>query len=438
MKHITLTYEETCQVTHEEIDATAKTLAPYLDELKAASKNPEYDGKETSLHLPSDQAIADETCALAKEMVRDHLKYVFVCGIGGSNLGPLAVYEAMTGRYDLGTHIVPKIVCLDTVSTLLHLNIQEIIDEHVEVPEDFVICLVSKSGSTTETIANFDALYHYLEEKCGMIQHRVVVVTGLNSPLWIEATNNGYKTVEHPNVGGRYSMLSTVGQVPLRLAGFDVDAMIEGAFVMRDACLSHDIKKNPALTTAAITYLHMKKGFPIHNSFFFNPELESLGKWYRQLMGESLGKEQDLEGTTVNAGMTPIVSIGSNDLHSMVQLYFAGPNNTFTNFIYAREDDDIVVENASKLAGLVPHIQGKKFGDIMDAIYLGVCATYQAKKRPYVELLLPDISENTLGQYMQMKMIEMMLLARLMNVNPFDQPNVEDYKVETRRILAQE
>ena len=211
-------------------------------------------------------------------MVKAHLKYVFVCGIGGSNLGPLALYEAMTGRYDLGTHIVPKIICLDTVSSLLHLNIQEIIEEHIEDAEEFVICLVSKSGSTTETVANFDALHGFLQEKFGAINHRVVVVTGQNSPLWIEAYKNGYITVVHPNVGGRYSMLSTVGQVPLRLAGFDVDAMIEGAHVMRDMCLTDNVEKNPALASAVVTYLHYKKGFPIHNSFFFNPELESLGK----------------------------------------------------------------------------------------------------------------------------------------------------------------
>lgn len=437
MKHITLTYQDTCQLTPEEIEATAQTLETYIQELKDASKATEYDGKETSLHLPDDVHIADHTCELAKSMVKSHLKYVFICGIGGSNLGPLALYEAMTGRYDLGTHIVPKIICLDTVSSLLHLNIQEIIEEHIEAIDEFVICMVSKSGSTTETVANFDALHGFLHEKFGAINHRVVVVTAQNSPLWIEADKNGYKTIDHPNVGGRYSMLSTVGQVPLRLAGFDVDAMIEGAHVMRDMCLSDKVEKNPALASAVITYLHYKKGMPIHNSFFFNPELESLGKWYRQLMGESLGKEQDLDGHLVNNGIMPIVSIGSNDLHSTVQLYFAGPNNTFTHFVYAREDDDIVVENTSKLSGLVPNIEGKKFGDIMDAIYSGVVTTYSAKKRPYVEVQLPEISENTVGQYMQMKMIEMMLLAKLMNVNPFDQPNVEDYKIETRRILAE-
>ncbi len=437
MKHITLTYKETCQLSQKDIEATAQTLKPYIQELKDASKVSQYDGKETSLHLPEDTHIAEVTCELAKAMVKSHLKYVFICGIGGSNLGPLALYEAMTGRYDLGTHIVPKIICLDTVSSLLHLNIQEIIEEHIEAIDEFVICLVSKSGSTTETVANFDALHGFLHEKFGAINHRVVVVTAQNSPLWIEADKNGYKIIDHPNVGGRYSMFSTVGQVPLRLAGFDVDSMVEGANVMRDMCLTDSVEKNPSLASAVITYLHYKKGLPIHNSFFFNPELESLGKWYRQLMGESLGKEQNLDGETVNAGIMPIVSIGSNDLHSTVQLYFAGPNNTFTHFVYAREDDDIVVENTSKLSGLVPNIEGKKFGDIMDAIYSGVTTTYSAKKLPYIEVQLPEISENTIGQYMQMKMIEMMLLAKLMNVNPFDQPNVEDYKIVTRRILAE-
>jgi glucose-6-phosphate isomerase len=240
-------------------------------------------------------------------------------------------------------------------------------------------------------------------------------------------------------VGGRYSVFSAVGLFPLMLAGIDTEKLLKGARVMHDRCIKKDVSENPALASAALVYLHSQKGVSISNTFFFNPYLESVGKWYRQLMGESIGKKYSIEGKEVNAGITPIVSVGSTDLHSMVQLYLGGPKNKFTTFVYAPGNSkEIVVPKDLVFPSLAEGLPGKELSEIMSAIFNGVKEAYKKNNLPFVEVVLEDTSEYTLGQFLQFKMFEIMYLARLFEVNAFDQPNVEDYKKETRRILNED
>ena len=237
-------------------------------------------------------------------------------------------------------------------------------------------------------------------------------------------------------IGGRFSVFSAVGLFPLAVAGFDIDQLLAGIQDMRDQCLEDDVDANPALASAVLQYLQHRRGLRIHNTFFFNPELELVGKWYRQLMGESLGKETNLAGATVQEGITPIISIGSTDLHSMAQLYLAGPRDKFTTFIYcAAGDKEIQVPTDRVFTGITEAVTGKSLIQVMNAIYGGIKKTYEKKKLPFCEITLPEISLTTLGAMLQFKMMEMIYLASLLNVNCFDQPNVEDYKTETKNLL---
>ena len=155
--------------------------------------------------------------------------------------------------------------------------------------------------------------------------------------------------------------------------------------------------------------------------------------WYRQLMGESLGKQFDRGGREVFSGITPLVSIGSTDLHSMAQLYLGGPFDKYTSFVEVEK-----INSRFKLTedlGLVEGICGKELQEIMKAILEGVKIAYRKAERPYSETVLPDKSEASIGQFLQYKMLEVMYLGSLFNVNPFDQPSVESYKAETRKIL---
>jgi glucose-6-phosphate isomerase len=237
-------------------------------------------------------------------------------------------------------------------------------------------------------------------------------------------------------VGGRYSVFSPAGLFPLGLLGINIERLLDGARSMRDTCININVEENPAAISAALQYLHYMSGKNISDLFLFANALESLGKWCRQLMAESLGKEFNKKGETVNIGITPVISIGSTDLHSMAQLYLGGPNDKFTMFLSVENSNSQVkLPNLREYSKLVNGIQGKSLESIMSAIMEGTKAAFRKGKRPFMEVKLPCKSEYYIGQFLQFKMIETIYLGFLLGVNPFDQPNVESYKEETRKIL---
>ena len=263
----------------------------------------------------------------------------------------------------------------------------------------------------------------------------VVLTTDEDSELWKLGEKEGYELLEIPEkVGGRYSVFSSAGLFPLAVIGIDIDQLLDGARKMRELCLSKDIFTNPAALSALIIYNNYKKQKTIHNTFLFSNDLESIGKWYRQLTAESLGKEKDLQGKSVTNGITPIISIGTTDLHSMVQLYLGGPNDKITTFVIVNEFKNHIEIKDNEIC-ILPNLKNKDMGSIMNAIIQGVEKTYLNRQLPYVEIILPKKIEYCIGQLLQMKMMEMMFLGHLMNINPFDQPNVEEYKIETKKYL---
>jgi glucose-6-phosphate isomerase len=265
-----------------------------------------------------------------------------------------------------------------------------------------------------------------------------VVTTDKDSKFWNFAQQKEFNVLEIPKkVGGRFSVFSSVGLFPLGMLGINIEQLINGAQLMKEKCLSHDLNHNPAALSASLIYQHKVNGKHIHDLFLFSTDLESIGKWYRQLMGESIGKEFNNKQNQVFEGITPTVSIGSIDLHSMAQLYLGGPYDKFTTFVRVKSrKEKITIPNNVDYSRLVTGIQGKSLHNIMDAILLGVQRAFQKGKRPFVEIVLPNKSEFYVGQLLQMKMMEMMYLGYLLDVNPFDQPNVESYKIETKKILG--
>lgn len=397
--------------------------------LEKVLKSKKYVDDECSIVLPNDTAIAKEVHTLVKKMVSKDLKFIVVIGIGGSYLGTKAIYDALRGELDSYSSQSPKIIFIDTLSAPKLLALKHIFEHKVTNKKEFLVNLVSKSGTTLESIANFEALISALEGIHGDVSERVVVTTDKNSKLWKSASQKKYATLSIPaRVGGRFSVFSPVGLFPLAALGIDIDALCSGA--------TDIMKKNYAPQSALRIKYEFDHGCTINNLFLFNPELESLGKWYRQLLAESIGKECDREGKKVNAGILPIVSIGSNDLHSMGQLYFGGPKNIYTTFVYAKQlPTQIRVPTTQKFPELIEHISEKSFKKIMGALYEGVKAAYTSHQLAFSEIVLPAINEYTLGSFMQWKMLEIMYLGALFNVNAFDQPAVEAYKKETRTRL---
>ncbi len=432
-------YQSSCLLEKKFINATFSQLSDYLAHLNKVAESGSYNFPESSINLPADENLLQTVIETAKRFGGKKIKYIIDIGIGGSNLGTKAIYDALVGFYDnLEVGRYPKIFFADTTNPVFLSKLVCLIESQVQSPEEIVVNAISKSGGTTETTANMEIILQAVRNKFGNDGlKRVVVTSGEGSKFWQGAKSNGVETLALPDtVGGRYSVFSTVGLFPLAVAGFDITALLEGALSVRAQCLLKEVEKNPAIMSAIFLYVHAKEGRVINDNFVFNQELESVGKWYRQLMGESIGKEHDLDGKVVHAGITPTVSVGSTDLHSVGQLYLGGPRDKTTTFISAAKNSaDVQIPSSPLMPGLVDSIYGKNASDIMRAILTGVKEAYKKQRLPFVEVQLEEISEYSLGEFLQYKMIEMMYLGKLLNVNTFDQPHVELYKIETKKVL---
>lgn len=414
-------------------DEAMASVEGYTSELRAARTSPVYDAAESSLHLPDDTDSVGRAQALAAEKSGGRLKYHIVVGIGGSNLGTRAIYDALRGQQDMLPQHFPRLIFAETTDPEWFAQAQLLVNT-LQSKDEVLVSVISKSGGTTETIANFEIIANMLASKLGPISDRFVAITDEGSQLWELAHAQGIATLPIPApVGGRYSVLSAVGLFPLATIGINVHKLCAGARQLLDHCLGG--QQNYAAQSAAVLALQYKQGRIMHDTFLFHPELESLGKWYRQLMGESIGKEHDISGAVVHTGITPTVSLGSTDLHSVGQLYLGGPKDKITTFVSAKPAGGIGMPQQRVFPELLPMLTAKTAEDIMDAILKGVQVAYQKADLPYMDVVLDALDEQSLGAFLQFKMLEMMYLGTMLNVNSFDQPNVEAYKIETKRLL---
>jgi len=423
-------YLETSHITERDAAKACHELSGYMEELRVAAADVLYGSNEACLHLGNDESLHTEVNRLAKEKSSRTLREVFVVGIGGSNLGAWAVYDALKPSgiplsfYDTAHVRVLKEACL---------RMRAIYREKGKV----LINIISKSGTTSETMMNGRVLIDCLKSLSKQWRESVVVTTEPLSKLDNWARLNNISSLPNPaNVGGRWSVFSAVGLFPLALAGVDIKKLRKGAVRGLRRCLSDDAEHNAAMQSAAAIHHAMKKGAAMHNLFVFDADLERLGKWYRQLVGESLGKERDLAGRIVHAGITPLVTIGSTDLHSVFQLLLGGPEDKFTTFVKVRQKQDISIPRIDeRFDAIVPELSRKSVAEVMGAIYAGTVGSFKDRQLPFAEIELEHLDEEAIGEFLQFKMIETMLLARLMRVNAFDQPNVEEYKAITRELL---
>jgi len=423
-------------IPSEQIKPLEARLISEIKKINQATKNG-YEDVRASINLSVDAETVQQVLTVVNRKKMLNPNYIVVIGIGGSNLGTVAVFEAVLGKKHNQKHQWKNMLFADTVDADLLNDIKEIVEPVLKNNGNILLNVVSKSGSTTETIANFEVLMSLLERYVENPEDFVVVTTDHDSKLWHLAKKEGYDVLEIPkNVGGRFSVFSAVGLFPLAMIGINIIALLEGAKMMRSHCLTEGIEHNPAAQAAAISFLQYSDNKNIHDLFLFSDDLESVGKWYRQLFAESLGKEFDINGEQVFTGFTPTFSIGSTDLHSMAQLYLGGPYDKLTTFVQVKNNKQkINLPNLKECDELVHGIQGKNLQEIMNAIYEGVKTAFVKGNRPFMEVMLPDKSEESIGQFLQFQMMQVMLLGSLLQVNPFDQPNVEAYKKETRRLL---
>ncbi|MCA9387234.1 hypothetical protein KC669_04340 [Candidatus Dojkabacteria bacterium] len=397
-------------------------LDSYTTELKQTIESRDYSNAAASLLLPTEKKFLEQAREAFKKHFSSNLKYIFLIGIGGSNLGTQAIYYTMRGKLDFVSKTLPKIIFLDALNAKSIELIHNLVVSENITDSEYLIISISKSGSTIETAVNTNLMLQLLGDGS---ENNLIYITDSSSKLWKVCKEKRIDVYEIPEkVGGRYSVFSNVGLLPLYFVFEEkLTDLLKGA---SDAISdSFNKEQSPAMHSA----LELFNNKPIVNEFFFDVNLEYLGKWYRQLVGESLGKKSDYKS------ITPIVSIGSTDLHSMLQLYLGGNNDKFTHFITTNEPDNFRVVDNELTSALVSDIEDKNIADINTAIIEAVKKSYIDDNREFNEIILDEISLYNLGYYLQTKMIEVMFLAKLMNINAFDQPNVEDYKILTKEKL---
>lgn len=397
------------------------SIGEYMLHLKKAAAQKEYVALESSLILPSDSAYHAAIQAMIDAKKSPKLKHVVVVGIGGSNLGTRAVYEALNLYRDQYTHHDGvRMHFLDTVDPEMTKTFVDFFKKNIDSGDEILINIISKSGGTTETLVNAEIVISELRKVALNWKERCVVTTDEGSALWKEAEKNNIDILPIPKqVGGRYSVFSAVGLFPLGLCGIDTKELLSGAQYALQ-------KMDDSLYSARFLNHHAREGKNIADMFIFHTELESLGKWYRQLMGESVGKD--------GKGISPTVTLGSIDHHSIVQLYLGGPRDKSTSFVYTAASEKISVPK-NPIFNLSNEFAGRTEDGIMTAIRRGTVEAYKKQGLPFLEVELTHICERELGWFMQWKMIEMMILGKLLGVNAFDQPHVELYKTETRKML---
>lgn len=371
------------------VKITIEKLKSYENELK----NPNRALPEYCVKLPFDEDNIKKVIEM-RQKFNGNMKYVICIGIGGNSNGTKAIYDALLGYYDiLEPWRLSKIIFLETVDEVYLNKTVKLLQTQRVKKEEVVFILASKSGTTTETLTN----YNLLKNLINWIDERLVIITSPQTPLWQKAKTQNILLLEIPsNISGRFSVFTGVGLLPLALVNIDILKVLEGAMEV-----SHD---NLASISAATIFLNVKKGFTVDNLFVFHPRLESLAKYYREFIGESLGKAGNV--------IKPFVTIGTQDMHSVYQMFMGGYKNEFFTLVKASGDKTL------------------------DAIYTAVKESFKDKHIPFMELALEDFSAKTLGAFIQYKMFETLYLAKLFNVNAFDQPDIEEYKLRTSCELA--
>lgn len=438
MNGITLSYQYS-GVSPEQISQKYAQLVPTIEHMHRERARG-YETSYASLSAPFDTGALDriKECIARKKTYEPTM--LVVIGIGGSNLGTMAVLQSVFGLFLNDQQPDIKVYFADTIDSDYCNDILLLINQELEQGGTVMLNVISKSGATTETNLNFQLFAQALKSFYESSYKQYIVVTSdAGSRYEVLAHEQGYDFLPIPKlVGGRYSVFTAVGLFPLGLLGIDIDELVHGAVDCIEAMAHAPSESNPAIQ-AALTHVWYEWGIAIDSQFIFSTDLHALGLWYRQLVAESLGKQTLVTGQSKEVGIVPIISMGTVDLHSMVQLYLAGPNTMFTTFISVDAPKNELILASDELGQAINgELSSLSFVSGMKAILQGTCAAYKLQQRPFCLITLADKSEYTIGQFLQWNMLKIMYLGALLQVDPFDQPQVELYKKQTRRILTDE
>ena len=354
-------------------------------------------------------------------------KQIAIIGIGGSTLGTYAIYNFMKYNKQHNKSLKKELFFFESTDpvnlngTISQLNL-----------EDTLFIVISKSGTTIETIS----IFKYLMSITKIDKSNLLVITENDSKLNTFAKANDINSFEIPkNVGGRFSVLSNVGLVPLYLAGFDIDELLKGAkkssdsFFDKKKLFKHLIKK-------ARTYYEFKDVYNMNAIFSYSQLLEGFNKWYVQLWGESLGK---VDVNNTNQGLTPIGLLGPVDQHSFLQLIVEGQRDKTVTFIKIKDFKDNTKIAPISLEGLeeLDYINNLDFKELINQQADATIASVKELKKdiPIDIIEIEEISEFEIGKLLFYYELLTSIVGKFLRINTYDQPGVEGGKIILKGML---
>jgi glucose-6-phosphate isomerase len=424
MKNISLNFEKTFDfISKDSIYSYKEAIGNHSRALfNKTGKGSDFLGWTTLPTSITEAELVDYEVTAAK-LVAKNIDIFVVIGIGGSYLGAKAVVDALSDSFaHLKTRKSPFILFAgQNISEDYLYELRELLKT-----KEYAMAVISKSGTTTEPALAFRLLKQDIEEKYGKAEanDRIVAITDASKgALRSLATIEGYKTFVIPDdIGGRYSVLTPVGLLAIAVAGFDIRALVQGAVDMQHATgVDVPFEDNLAAQYAAVRNELYKNGKSIEILVNYNPKLHFLAEWWKQLYGESEGKE--------NKGIFPAAVDFSSDLHSMGQYIQEGERTLFETVLsVASPDREVrIPTDAADLDGL-NFLAGKRVDEVNKMAELGTMLAHVDGGVPNIQIVLPKLNEYYLGQLIQFFEVACGLSGYTLGVNPFDQPGVEAYK----------
>jgi len=346
----------------------------------------------------------------SKSMIKKFSNYknIIIIGMGGSILGTKSIYSFLNKK------IKKKVFFFDNLDLNLNLNYNKI-----KNLKSSCFIVAGKSGRTIETIINLGSIF---SKK--LFKNKLIIIAQKTDNALINiASKYQAEVIEHKEfISGRYSVLSETGMFPAALMGLNLSNFKNLKGLIKNKTFVSNLIQN-------VAYIYTFNNKKIYNSIILNydSDLNDLGYWYQQLVAESLGKK--------GKGINPTLSFAPKDHHSLLQLYLDGPKDKFFTFFQSSKKKDKFKISQEIIPNNMKFLKNKKLSYIINAQFNAVKNIFSSKKIPYRQVIFSKKNEKELGQAFTFFALETILLARLMNLNPFDQPAVEEVKIETKKIL---
>lgn len=384
------------------------------------------------------QEIVEDIISTAKAIRKKYDNFV-VLGIGGSALGPTAVFQALCHlrHNELPRRVrkAPKFYVEDNVDPERMASLLGILDL-----EKTVFNVITKSGATSETMSQYLVIFDILKKKFGeKAKEHIIATTSENRGNLIKlAKAEGFKTFYIPDgVGGRFSELCPVGLLPASVLGIDIKVMLSGAAYMDKICSLRNVKKNPALMSALLEYMAIKRGKNISVMMPYADSLKYVADWYCQLWGESLGKAVNNDGEYVYAGQTPVKALGVTDQHSQIQLYREGPFDKVVTFIAVEKfRADVTISEGCKEFPDVNFLCNHTMAELINTERKATEYALTTAERLNYTIYMPEVNAFTVGELLFLFEMETAYIGEMLNIDAFNQPGVEGGKNATYALFG--